>query len=285
TPGEDIDHGEVLTFRDFAAALRIVDRLEDHPNLYVRRPVPVSYPDGREDRALAYFIRPGREPHGRRVRSGDWLDEVGARIRQSRGERRKRAASATITARQEVAMALIENSKTKLTYEEYVLLPDDGNIHEIIDGDHFINPAPGTYHQTISRRLQYQLYEQVELREKGLVFNAPTDVELSRTDIVQPDLLVVLAERTRMISPAKVIGPPDLVVEILSETTRTKDEKLKLLLYQRTGVPEYWIVDPKSQLVRKYRLRGEAYEIVTESHDEVEFDGLPGVTVDLRQVW
>ncbi len=46
-------------------------------------------------------------------------------------------------------------SKTKLTYREYVLFPDDGRRHEIIDGDHYVNPAPGTYHQTLSRRIQF----------------------------------------------------------------------------------------------------------------------------------
>jgi hypothetical protein len=71
------------------------------------------------------------------------------------------------------AMAVVVNSQTKLACEDYVLLPEDGKIHEIIDGEHYMTPAPGTYHQTLSRRIQFQLYEQIEEKGLGLVFNAP----------------------------------------------------------------------------------------------------------------
>ena len=90
-------------------------------------------------------------------------------------------------------MAIVIDSVTKLTYDDDVLLPDDGRIHEIIDGEHYRTPCPETCHQTLSRRIKFQLYEQIELTHRGLVFNAPTDVQLSEIDIVQPDLLVILA--------------------------------------------------------------------------------------------
>ncbi len=98
-------------------------------------------------------------------------------------------------------MAIVINSQTKLTYEDYVHFPEDGKTHEIIDGEHVMTPAPNTCHQTISRRIQFQLYEQIEKKGLGQVFDAPTDLELSRTDIVQPDLLVVLSEHKRKVSP------------------------------------------------------------------------------------
>jgi hypothetical protein len=62
----------------------------------------------------------------------------------------------------------------KLGYREYCCFPDDGRRHEIIDGDHYVNPAPSTYHQTVSRRLQHQLYTQIELTGRGVVYNAPS---------------------------------------------------------------------------------------------------------------
>ena len=96
-------------------------------------------------------------------------------------------------------MAIVIDSKTKLTYEDYALLPDDGKIHEIIDGDHYMTPAPATYHQTLSRRIQFQLYRQIEEKDLGFVFDAPTDVQLSDIDIVQPDLLVIHASRKSII--------------------------------------------------------------------------------------
>ena len=182
-------------------------------------------------------------------------------------------------------MAIVINSETKLTYEDYVLLPEDGKIHEIIDGEHCMTPAPDTYHQTLSRRIQYQLYEQIEERGLGFVFDAPTDVQLSEIDIVQPDLLVILANRKSMIAPKKIIGPPDLIVEILSESTGSKDRRLKRDLYQKARVPEYWLVDPESQQVEVYRLRGGLYESAGSYGEEIPYPGVEGVRVDLSRVW
>jgi Uma2 family endonuclease len=182
-------------------------------------------------------------------------------------------------------MAVVINSETKLTYDDYVLLPEDGKIHEIIDGEHYMTPAPETYHQTLSGRIQFQLYEQIQERELGVVFTAPTDVQLSEIDIVQPDLLVILAARKSIVSPAKVIGPPDLVIEIISESTGRKDRELKLGLYQKARVPEYWLVDPKSQQITVYHLKGGRYESVGSFHDAVGYQAIEGVAVDLSKVW
>ena len=124
--------------------------------------------------------------------------------------------------------------RAKLGYSEYCCFPDDGRRHEIIDGDHFTTPAPSTIHQTVSKRLQYQPYTQVELAGLGLVFNAPVDVQLTEHDIVQPDLVVVLKhgadgkDRTRRITPTKIDGVPDLVV----------DDSLRLDRGQRHGSQE-----------------------------------------------
>ena len=182
-------------------------------------------------------------------------------------------------------MAIVIDSKTKLTYEDYALLPDDGKIHEIIDGDHYMTPAPATYHQTLSRRIQFQLYRQIEEKDLGFVFDAPTDVQLSDIDIVQPDLLVIHASRKSIISPKKIIGAPDLVIEILSESTSKKDRLLKLDLYQKAGVPEYWLVDPEGRQVAVHRLQEGRYRSAGEFHDEIGYSAIEGVRVDLSRVW
>jgi hypothetical protein len=93
------------------------------------------------------------------------------------------------------AMAIFVNSQTKLTCEDYELLPEDGKIHEIIDGEHFMIPVPDTNHTTLSRRIRFQLCEQIEEKEPGVVFDAPTDVQLSEIGIVQPGLPVIHASR------------------------------------------------------------------------------------------
>ena len=174
----------------------------------------------------------------------------------------------------------------KLNYAAYVQLPDDGNIHEIIDGDHYMSPAPGTDHQRISRRIQFQLMAQIEQTGVGEVFNAPTDLQLSDFDIVQPDLLVVLAEPGAYVTPTKIIGPPALVVEILSPSTSLRDRSLKFDLYARVGVAEYWIADPEEREVVRYVLDDEGYREEGRHRKEIGFSrGSVSASVDLRAVW
>ena len=174
--------------------------------------------------------------------------------------------------------------RAKLGYAEYCCYPDDGRRHEIIDGDHYVNPAPSTYHQTVSRRLQHQLYTQIELQGRGVVYNAPVDVQLTDHDIVQPDLVVVLAARTRMITPTKIKGVPDLVVEILSPSTASNDLALKRQLYERTGVAEYWIADPDNHTLTQLVLVDGRYAD-RPAGDEVRLSVLEGVSVRLAEVW
>ncbi|MFP4231138.1 MAG: Uma2 family endonuclease [Spirochaetaceae bacterium] len=184
-------------------------------------------------------------------------------------------------------MAIVVNRKTKLTYEDYVHFPDDGRIHELIDGDHYVSPAPGTGHQRVSRRIQFQLYEQLEKPGLAEVFNAPTDVHLTEIDVVQPDLAVIDLGRKHIISPKKINAAPELVVEILSDSTATRDLSLKRDLYQRAGVPEYWIVDPEANEVRPFRLSADGvYEALPAQRERIEFhtERLNAV-VDLTQVW
>ena len=176
-------------------------------------------------------------------------------------------------------------SRSGLTFDDYLAFPDDGARHEIIAGRHYVSAAPYLDHQRISRRIQFQLYEQIELPGRGEVFNAPTAVQLSDHDVVEPDLLVVLAERDSYLSARKVEGPPDLVVEILSPSSERRDRELKLRLYERAGVGEYWIVDPIARQVVKYVRRETLLEPAGSFGDQVAFDGLPGVVVDLGPVW
>ena len=99
-------------------------------------------------------------------------------------------------------------SPVKLGYEEFVLFPNDGNRHEIIDGKHYMNPAPSTGHQSASQQLNYQLFQKIQLAKMGKVFYAPTDVQLSDHDIVEPDLIVLREPSSAEITPSRIVGPP-----------------------------------------------------------------------------
>lgn len=169
-------------------------------------------------------------------------------------------------------------------YEAYAAIPFDGKRHEIIEGEHFVNPAPNLYHQEVSRHIQFQLYTQIELKELGKVINAPVDLQLSTHDIVQPDLVVVTRERKHILTPTKIKGVPDLVVEILSASNSDHDLKTKRKLYEAVGVPEYWIVFPDEHQVLQLLLFEGAYVEHTETQS-ITMKIPPYATVDLKRVW
>lgn len=183
-------------------------------------------------------------------------------------------------------MAVYADNRVKLTYREYQHFPDDGKRHEIIDGEHHMSPAPSYNHQTVSRWIQYQLMRQIEEPGRGVVIDAPVDVELNEINIVQPDIVVVAQSRREVVSPARIVGLPDLIVEILSPSNPRQDTELKLRLYEQVGVPEYWIVDGEAKRLFRYRLAGAAYEPPTTHESSIEYERLEmKATVDLALVW
>lgn len=156
------------------------------------------------------------------------------------------------------------------TLRDYYALPDERRV-ELIDGRFYDMSAPGTDHQIILSAL-HLLFEECIAAYEGnncAVLVAPTDVRLDEDDrtMVQPDLLIVCRKTktssekkqsasdslSEFRSSAKCIqGAPDLVLEILSPSTRSKDMLLKLYKYFRAGVREYWIVDPQNRVVLTY---------------------------------
>lgn len=182
-------------------------------------------------------------------------------------------------------MSTQPTSADKLGYDYYAAIEPDRNRHEIVDGEHYVNPAPSTYHQTVSRRIQFQLYAAIELADRGAAFNAPVDLQLSPHDIVQPDLVVILKARRHIVTPTKIKGVPDLVVEILSPSSVEHDTVRKRRMYERCGVPEYWIVDPTEHTLEQCILGEDGRYASTTVGDSVTLQGLPDVRVDLTQVW
>ena len=135
-----------------------------------------------------------------------------------------------------------------LTYEDYLQFPEDGLRHELLAGNHAVTPGPGHQHQRIVNNLAFLLTAHLKLTGSGELYTAPIDVRLSAVDVVQPDLLVLKTGGFAALRDSGIIdGPPDLVIEVLSPTTRLRDETLKRKLYQRAGVSEYWLVDQKGQ--------------------------------------
>jgi Uma2 family endonuclease len=148
----------------------------------------------------------------------------------------------------------------QFTYDDYLSFPYDLKIHQIVEGEHYVNPSPVPYHQAISGRLFRILADFVESRNLGQVFAAPIDVVLSNINVVVPDIIFISREKERIIGEKCISGPPDLIVEILSEGTKKLDKDLKSKLYAKFGVMEYWIVDPKEKAITVCRFSNKRYQ-------------------------
>lgn len=179
----------------------------------------------------------------------------------------------------------------RLTYDDFLLFPDDGLRHELIDGEHYVTPSPSTRHQRLVGRLHlaFALY----LRDHphaGEVFLAPFDVVFTQFDVVEPDLLFVTSDQSEIVTEKHVRGAPAIVIEILSPGTRTVDEQVKYGLFERSGVREYWVVDPSLDLVKVYR-RGstESFlcvgELTPERSDQLTTPLLPGFAADVSELF
>lgn len=186
-------------------------------------------------------------------------------------------------------MALPDLFPRKLTYEDYLLIPEDGQRHEILDGEHYVTAAPFVRHQRISSRLHSSLEPWVFERDLGIVLAAPVDVLLSPYDVTQPDLLFISKERRGILTEANVQGAPDLVVEILSGSTRGRDEGLKRECYERFGVREYWLVDPKGGTIRTFFRQGDRFQLAASlsaaAGDVLTTPLLPGLAVPLTAIF
>jgi len=177
----------------------------------------------------------------------------------------------------------------KLTYDDFVHFPDDGMRHELIDGAHYVTPAPNRRHQVIVGNIHALLWTHMRSHPDGQVFVAPFDVLFSRFDVVEPDVLFVSGARARVVTEKNVRGTPDLVVEVGSPTTRRRDERLKRELHERSGVSEYWIVDPDLDLIKVFRLVEGRYaaplELPLERGDVLTTPLLPGFALPLAEVF
>ena len=186
-------------------------------------------------------------------------------------------------------MAVRDPVHRKLTYEDYLLFPEDGNRHEILDGVHYVTAAPYLRHQSVLVELTSWIAPFVRQRRLGRFYVAPVDVLLARHDIVQPDLLFISNASLKILTEKNVQGAPDLVVEVLSDSTRKRDEGIKLERYDLLGVQEYWVVDPKRSEARIYRRSGERLqrtaELTAAAGDLLTSPFFPGLEIPLFEIF
>jgi Uma2 family endonuclease len=174
-----------------------------------------------------------------------------------------------------------------LTYDDLREMPDDGKRREVLGGELFVNPAPRRDHQAISANLDWILQRFLRSSEMGMLFTHSVDLYLGRHDVVQPDLVVIRTPRLGIYRPEGIIDePPDVVVEILSPSTRGIDLIRKTALYARSGVPEYWIADPERRILVIHKLQGGDFVAVEPDADGwIASPTLSGLRVDPAEVF
>ena len=181
-----------------------------------------------------------------------------------------------------------QQPKIKYTYEDYCELPDDGNRYEVIDGVLYMAPAPHPRHQRILFNLA-MLFGPFATGENawGEAFFAPIDVIFASEDVFQPDLIFISRERLHIITDRGLEAAPDLVVEVLSPSTRSRDLNLKRRRYVHFGVPEYWTIDPETRTILALALSGGEYlERGTYGvGDELTTSLIPGLVISAAKVF
>jgi Uma2 family endonuclease len=137
-----------------------------------------------------------------------------------------------------------------LTYDDLPRMRETRDERlELIDGELFVTPSPSPMHQDISGNL-YTLFRNVVFESgRGRAYYAPLDVRLDENTVVQPDLIIILSDRSPVLTTARVEGVPSLADEIISPSTSAYDRVTKRDVYAQFSVPEYWLVDPEAETV------------------------------------
>ena len=179
----------------------------------------------------------------------------------------------------------------KASFEEFQKLTENSDErYEYIDGEIYFLASPKTLHQKILSELHVIFYNWFQGKPCRPML-APYDITLKRNpeniNVVQPDLMVICDLEERLNEKDYYMGVPALVVEIISETTRSKDFVKKLDLHMETGVSEYWIVNPLNHEVSVYLFRENnvAKNMTFKNNETVSSFYFPGLKVSLDQIF
>ena len=180
----------------------------------------------------------------------------------------------------------VVHDKKTYTYEDYRKLPE-GAPYQLIGGCLVMTPAPEVYHQEISGKIEFKMREFVMKNDIGAVYDASIDVRLGETDVYQPDIIFILHKNKKIIGRKEIEGPPDMILEILSPATAYYDLREKYRVYEKCGVGEYWIVDPKQKKIEVYQNKNKKYCLANEAEETGSVSSLimEGFSLSLSDVF
>lgn len=181
------------------------------------------------------------------------------------------------------------SSNRHWTVDDYMALDEEDEQYEVLRGELVVTPAPTVAHQRSLGKIGRQISNHVEAENLGEYLQAPVDVVLADDIVVQPDFLYVTAERfDKVYDGHGLTGPPDLVLEVLSPGTVSRDRTIKRQIYADAGVPWLVHVDPEARTVEVFELTDDGHYLLAESasdEDSVAIGLFPDLTIELADVW
>ena len=175
----------------------------------------------------------------------------------------------------------------RMSADDFLRLQDDGTSYELMDGVVVMSPSPTPQHQRVTMKIAAQIEWFLRDHPVGDVF-PEIDVHLGRGptggDLVyKPEIVFIRAERRAQMRE-KIVGAPDLVVEVISRGSRRMDTETKKEDYERFGVREYWLIDPEREAMTFYRLQDGRFVEITPTGTTFVSQAVPGFKLDLIPV-
>jgi Uma2 family endonuclease len=176
-----------------------------------------------------------------------------------------------------------------LTLSDLEAMPEDDNRYELIEGELFVSRAPSLIHQIIIKNLIALIQKFLDQNPLGIIVPGP-GVIFSDSSGVIPDIVFIRTERRNEIaSGERIIGAPDLVIEIVSPgpENEKRDRVAKRQLYGKYGVKEYWVVDPEDKSIEIYLLDGKSLKLhaVLKENEEITSSVLPGFSCKVEDLF
>ncbi|MGH2562313.1 MAG: Uma2 family endonuclease [Thermomicrobiales bacterium] len=188
------------------------------------------------------------------------------------------------------SLATIDEPRMVMTYDEFLAWAGEETRAEWVDGEVIILEMPKSIHQRLVALLLRLLSQYASVFDLGEVMIAPFEMRLIPVrSSRQPDILFVARDHLDRITVDRLDGPADLVIEVISPDSVTRDKRDKLLEYQQAGIPEYWVVDPRERhrAVEPYALtdRGVYRPIPPDAQGRLNSMVLPGFWLDPAWLW
>jgi Uma2 family endonuclease len=167
--------------------------------------------------------------------------------------------------------------KKKATKQDYMNLPE-GAPYQLINGELIMSPAPKFNHQNIILEISFLIKNFLNNNHIGVLVISPMDVHFDEENIFQPDILFISKENKNCRIEDWVYGPPDLIIEVLSEFNSYFDTKKKFRVYENYGVKEYFIVDPNDKEVHAFKNENNQFKEVYKEVAMIRSEILQGET-------